>query len=95
MSIEDGRADDDDTVKKFSQWMEQKGIPFECPGCGQDTRFLARHFVTPSQMLGQGQVFGTVYPMLMLICSNCSRTEFFSAVAAGFYKSDQSDEAQE
>lgn len=91
MSIEDGIVDSD-VVKRFSEWMTARGIPYECPTCGKDESALAKHFVTPSQMMGSGQVMGTTYPMLMLVCDHCAATRLFSAVAAGLYKSDQGEQ---
>ncbi|MGR3593012.1 MAG: hypothetical protein ACU0B9_06860 [Limimaricola soesokkakensis] len=38
MSIEDGVVDDE-IIARYSKWMEEKSIAFECPVYGQDKRF--------------------------------------------------------
>ena len=72
-------------IEVIKKWMSQKLKQSVCSMCGENQWHIGDHLVaSPISPKGVGMMLGeAVYPQVMMICTNCSHTVYFNAVAMG------------
>lgn len=85
--------DSKEAVKYFSpekreqalKWLEDKWPEDrrECECCGSKDWTVAGHLVMAALFTGEFTIGGSVYPHILVICTNCGNSKLFNAIVAG------------
>lgn len=73
-----------DQKEKVLSWLNEKATNKNCSMCGQNNWTIGPDFVhLPVHTPGQMVLGGSTYPMVFIVCNNCSHTVSFMAVPLG------------
>lgn len=75
----------DDQKKRFAEWVNSKTpLIGKCSVCGHREWTILDDILEVRPFNGGGMVIGgPVYPYVALFCTNCTNTQFLSAIATG------------
>ena len=93
MPDEKGRLSEEEK-KKVEKWLSAKwrGHPAKCQLCGNQSWRLGEMVIAGiAYTPGRFVMGGPTYPLLPLICSNCSQTVFLNAILCGVIEAERAE----
>jgi hypothetical protein len=73
---------DPEMIEKIKTWVNSKAPNLRCPVCGTSNWNVPELVAAPIFQNG-GIYFGSVVPLIPLVCTNCSHTLLFAAAMMG------------
>jgi hypothetical protein len=70
--------------EKLFEWLSEKGVRDTCPACGCEARRVGDIIAPPPMPHGGGTVVGgPSFPLVQVICENCSFVMHFASTPIG------------